>query len=149
MNFTFLFTFSYSYQKNLRYLGSLHDYISIKRHWFNFSADTHCMFHTYVCLDVSIRQAVWGRRPQHPICCRMSPKQLLSKHIVLSRQGYIFSVIVDDGDGVDCCGEGNDEDVIKPQWYVGTKLQRFWKDMQDEMDTLLRKGSSNVAKLFD
>lgn len=55
----------------------------------------------------------------------MSPKQLLSKHIVLSRQGYIFSVIVDDGDGVDCCGEGNDEDVIKPQWYVGTKLQRF------------------------
>lgn len=40
----------------------------------------------------------------------------------------MFSVIVDDGDGVDCCGgEGNDEDVIKLQWYVGTKLQRFLK----------------------
>ena len=40
----------------------------------------------------------------------------------------MFSVIVDDSDGVGGCGdEDNDEDVTKLKWYIGAKSQRFLK----------------------
>lgn len=49
----------------------------------------------------------------------------------------MFSVIVDDGDGVDGCGdEDDDEGVIKLKWYIGTKRQRFLKRHACKMERL-------------
>lgn len=44
----------------------------------------------------------------------------------------MFSIIVVDGGD-----EENDEDVMKLKCYIGDKLQRFLKNMEDEMVIIL------------
>lgn len=53
----------------------------------------------------------------------------------------MFSVIAADGGGVSGYGDEEDDDnVIKLKWYIGAKLQNFWKKHENEMVTFFRIG---------